>query len=70
MTLDEALQRLEALGDERTRAHNTRYGAGDNQFAVTSVLTALAGKRRLRNTMLTPFGRGFSSAGFADAAGR
>ena len=34
MTLDETLKQLEALGNEKTRAHNTRYGAGDNQFGV------------------------------------
>src|SRR5688572_16568079 len=34
MTLKETLDQLEALGNEATRAHNTRYGAGDNQFGV------------------------------------
>src|SRR5688572_28633661 len=34
MTLNEALKQLEALADETTRAHNTKYGAGDNQFGV------------------------------------
>ncbi|QDV32992.1 DNA alkylation repair protein [Tautonia plasticadhaerens] len=34
MTLDESLARLEALGNERMRAQNTRHGAGDNQFGV------------------------------------
>src|SRR4051812_41712137 len=33
-TLEGALRRLEALGNETTRKHNTRYGAGDNQFGV------------------------------------
>jgi 3-methyladenine DNA glycosylase AlkD len=34
MTLKETLKQLKALGNEKTRAHNTRYGAGDNQFGV------------------------------------
>lgn len=34
MTLHEALKQLKALGNEKTRAHNTRYGAGENQFGV------------------------------------
>jgi 3-methyladenine DNA glycosylase AlkD len=34
MTLDETLKQLKALGNEATRAHNTRWGAGDNQFGV------------------------------------
>ena len=34
MTLNETLEQLKALGNEKTRAHNTKYGAGDNQFGV------------------------------------
>ena len=34
MTLKETLKRLKALGSEKMRAHNTRHGAGDNQFGV------------------------------------
>jgi 3-methyladenine DNA glycosylase AlkD len=34
MTLTETLNQLKALGNETTRAHNTKYGAGDNQFGV------------------------------------
>jgi len=34
MTLDEALARLEAIGDERVRERNKKHGAGDNQFGV------------------------------------
>ena len=34
MTLDEALEQLKALGNEKMRAHNTKFGAGDNQFGV------------------------------------
>ena len=33
MTLDETLKQLKALGNEKMRAHNTKYGAGD-QFGV------------------------------------
>lgn len=34
MTVDEILTQLEALGDPKRRKHNTKRGAGDNQFAV------------------------------------
>src|SRR5262245_49969084 len=34
MTLNETLKQLKALGDEKTRAHNIKFGAGDNQFGV------------------------------------
>jgi 3-methyladenine DNA glycosylase AlkD len=34
MTLNETLKQLKSLGNEKTRAHNTKYGAGDNQFGV------------------------------------
>src|SRR5688572_18232209 len=34
MTLKEAMKELEALGDEKMRAHNGKYGAGKNQFGV------------------------------------
>jgi 3-methyladenine DNA glycosylase AlkD len=34
MTLKEALKQLKSLGNEKMRAHNTKYGAGDNQFGV------------------------------------
>ena len=34
MTLNETMKALEALGDGRVRAHNTKYGAGENQFGV------------------------------------
>ena len=34
MTLHEALEQLEALGNAKTRAHNTRHGAGAHQFGV------------------------------------
>ena len=34
MTLKETLKQLEALGNEKTRAHNRKHGVGDNQFGV------------------------------------
>ena len=34
MTLNQTLKELKALGNEKVRAHNTKYGAGDNQFGV------------------------------------
>jgi 3-methyladenine DNA glycosylase AlkD len=34
MNLKETLKQLKALGDAKVRAHNTKYGAGDNQFGV------------------------------------
>jgi 3-methyladenine DNA glycosylase AlkD len=33
-TLKETLAQLEALGNEKVRAHNSKNGAGDNQFGV------------------------------------
>ena len=32
MTLNETLKQLKALGNEATRKHNAKWGAGDNQF--------------------------------------
>jgi 3-methyladenine DNA glycosylase AlkD len=34
MTVKDTLKQLEALGDEKVRKHNTKWGAGDNQFGV------------------------------------
>lgn len=34
MTLNETLKQLKALGNETTRKHNLKWGAGDNQFGV------------------------------------
>jgi 3-methyladenine DNA glycosylase AlkD len=34
MTLKEALSRLESLGSEKVRAHNSKFGAGPNQYGV------------------------------------
>src|SRR5262245_66148753 len=33
-TLEGTLKQLESLGDEGIRAHNAKWGAGDNQFGV------------------------------------
>ena len=45
MTLNETLKQLKALGNEATRAHNAKWGAGDNQFGVKhGDLRALAKK--------------------------
>jgi len=33
-TLKDVLAQLKALGDDKVRAHNTKTGAGDNQFGV------------------------------------
>jgi 3-methyladenine DNA glycosylase AlkD len=34
MTLKETLAQLKSLGNEKVRAHNRKYGGGDNQFGV------------------------------------
>ena len=34
MTLEEILAQLQALGNEKVRAHNKKNGAHDNQFGV------------------------------------
>ncbi len=34
MTAGEVLNELKSLGNERMRAHNTKYGAGENQYGV------------------------------------
>jgi 3-methyladenine DNA glycosylase AlkD len=34
MTLKETLAQLKSLGNEKVRKHNTKYGAGKNQFGV------------------------------------
>lgn len=34
LTREQALEQLESLGNEKTRAHNIKWGAGDNQFGV------------------------------------
>src|SRR5688572_32017812 len=55
MTLNEALKQLEALADEATRKHNTRYGAGDNQFGVKhGDIRVLAKKIRSNHELAMP----------------
>jgi 3-methyladenine DNA glycosylase AlkD len=45
MTLNETLKQLKALGNEATRKHNAKWGAGNNQFGVKhGDLRALAKK--------------------------
>ncbi|MEM7033129.1 MAG: DNA alkylation repair protein [Chloroflexota bacterium] len=34
LTVEDVLAELKALGDEKRRAHNAKFGAGDNQFGV------------------------------------
>jgi len=34
MTLKETIKQIESLGNEKMRAHNTKYGAGKNQFGA------------------------------------
>lgn len=34
MTLDETMGQLKSLSNEKTKAHNAKFGAGDNQFGV------------------------------------
>ena len=36
VTVEETLKELQSLGNASRRAHNTKYGAGDNQFGVKS----------------------------------
>ena len=45
MTLNAALAQLKALGNEKTRAHNTKYGAGDNQFRVNMATSEFSRRR-------------------------
>ena len=52
MTLDEAFKQLKALGNEKMRAHNTKYGAGDDQFGVKhGDIRALAKKNKADHTL-------------------
>lgn len=50
-TVEEPLAQLEALADEKVRAHNSKYGAGDNQFGVK-----LGDIRKPRYVSLAPEG--------------
>jgi 3-methyladenine DNA glycosylase AlkD len=50
MTLKETLAQLKSLGNEEVRAHNKKYGAGDNQFGVKlGDIRKLAAKIKINN---------------------
>ena len=50
MTVKELLVQLKALGTEKMREHNSKYGAGDNQFGVKmGDIRALAKKIKLNH---------------------
>jgi 3-methyladenine DNA glycosylase AlkD len=52
MTLKETLEKLESLGDEKVRAHNTKNGAGKNQFGVRlGDIRKLAGKIKTNDSL-------------------
>lgn len=52
MTLKETLAQLKALGNEKVREHNKKYGAGDNQFGVKlGDLRKLAAKIKTNNQL-------------------
>lgn len=52
MTLEEALEQLEALGNEKVRAQNAKSGAGDNQFGVSlGEIRVLAKKIRTNHAL-------------------
>lgn len=55
MTLKDALKQLKALGNEATRKHNAKWGAGDNQFGVKhGDLRALAKTLKASPELATP----------------
>jgi len=55
MTLNEALKQLKALGNEARRKHNTKYGAGDNQYGVKhGDIRALAKKAQSGPALVKP----------------
>lgn len=52
MTLKETLAQLKALGNEKVRAHNKKFGAGDNQFGVKlGDIRKLAAKIKTNNQL-------------------
>lgn len=52
MTLKETLTQLKAFGNEKMREHNSKYGAGKNQFAVTmGDIRALAKKIKANHAL-------------------
>jgi 3-methyladenine DNA glycosylase AlkD len=55
MTREQALKQLESLGNETTRKHNARWGAGDNQFGVKhGDIRALAKKLQANPELAVP----------------
>ena len=55
MTLAEALKQLKVFGNEATRKHNTKYGAGDNQYGVKhGDIRALAKKAQASPALVKP----------------
>ena len=55
MTLKQTLEQLKALGNAKTRAHNTKYGAVDNQFGVKhGDIRALAKKVQSNSELAMP----------------
>src|SRR5262245_41469260 len=54
-TLEGILGQLRSMGDEARRAHNTKYGAGDNQFGVKhGDIRALAKKIQTSHELAMP----------------
>ena len=52
MTVNEILSQLESMGNEKVRAHNTKFGAGSNQFGVKmGDIRALAKKIKTSHTL-------------------
>lgn len=52
MTVKEILTQLAALSNETTKAHNIKYGAGDNQFGVKmGDIRALAAKIKINHPL-------------------
>lgn len=52
MTLKETLAQLKGLGNEKVRAHNKKFGAGDNQFGVKlGDIRKLAAKIKTNNQL-------------------
>lgn len=54
ITLEQVLEQLESLGNETTRKHNTKWGAGANQFGVKhGDIRALAKKLHSGDDLVT-----------------
>jgi 3-methyladenine DNA glycosylase AlkD len=55
MTVKEVIKQLESLGDGMMRAHNTKYGAGENQFGVKhGDIRVLAKKLKTNHELASP----------------